>query len=245
MLKLIKRSFYSPQAYGLIRVLLLLDVCFIAIHILVFFLYYIGQIDDYRNYNFLDVTNDGSLAEFFQYLKYFFVLIMLVHLVYSKKRYPYISWFLLFAFFLLDDSLSLHETFGEVLVDAFNFQPMFGLRDLDFGELTFILSVGLILLSGLIIALIKGDSVFRKRTIDLLLLLLFFTYFGVGFDMLHVFLGENPRVAFIIGIIEDGGEMVTMSVMVWYILYFLSSQDDDRNYLFRLLVPEQSIQKNH
>ncbi len=46
------------------------------------------------------------------------------------------------------------------------------------------------------------------------LFILLLAFFGVFFDMVHVAIpwGES-----LWGIIEDGGEMLTMSIIVWYV----------------------------
>jgi hypothetical protein len=40
--------------------------------------------------------------------------------------------------------------------------------------------------------------------------------FGIGFDMVHVIFGEYLIVNFVIGLIEDGGEMIIVTLMVCY-----------------------------
>lgn len=240
MLKLIRENFSSSKANNLIGTLIVFDLFFVAIHFVAFLLFYLGHIEDINDYYYLALTKDGSWAEFFQYLKYLFVLVFVVHLMYSKKKFFYLSWFLLFLFFLFDDALSLHEKVGEIFAKEVDFQPMLGLRKVDFGELAFVLVIGLAILSVFIITYFKGGPVYRKRTIDMLILLALMIFFGVGFDLLHVALGEDDRVSFILGLIEDGGEMVTMSIIVWYVFRLLPSQDKKENYLFQLLVPNHN-----
>jgi hypothetical protein len=212
---------------------------FIIIHIITCFLYFIGKIENFGDYNFLVLTQDESFAEIFQYLKYISVLFITAYIFYINKGYSYLSWALLFLFFLLDDSLSLHENVGEFLVNEFNFKPMFGLRAVDFGELIFVGIVGLFLLLSFVLAYFKGTTMFRKRTIDLFVLLAFMIFFGIGFDMLHEILGENLKVGFVIGLIEDGGEMVVMTLIVWYVYQLIISDKKVKSYLFEILYPKQ------
>jgi hypothetical protein len=128
---------------------------------------------------------------------------------------------------------------GEFLVNEFNFKPMFGLRAVDFGELIFVGIVGLFLLLSFVLAYFKGTTMFRKRTIDLFVLLAFMIFFGIGFDMLHEILGENLKVGFVIGLIEDGGEMVVMTLIVWYVYQLIISDKKVKSYLFEILYPKQ------
>lgn len=70
---------------------------------------------------------------------------------------------------------------------------------------------------------LRSSTALKRRSIDRLLLLLMVVVFGVGFDILHsatsAFLAWERR--FIIGVSEDGGEMITASLIVWH-LFLLS-----------------------
>ncbi len=239
MIKYLRDNFSAKKTNKLLLILLFVDLIFVVVHIVTCFLYFIGKIENFGDYNFLVLTQDESFAEIFQYLKYLSVIIMIGYLMYVEKAYAYISWVLLFIFFLLDDSLSLHESMGEVLVKEFNFKPMFGLRAVDFGELTFVAIVGMAILLSFVLAYFKGNLIFKKRTIDLFILLAFMIFFGVGFDMLHEILGENLKVGFVIGLIEDGGEMVVMTLIVWYVYQLIASNKKVKSYLFEILYPKR------
>jgi hypothetical protein len=239
MIKYLRDNFSAKKTNKLLLILLIVDLVFIVIHIVTCFLYFIGKIENFGDYNFLVLTQDESFAEIFQYLKYVSVIVMIGYLMYVEKAYAYISWVLLFIFFLLDDSLSLHESMGEVLVEEFNFKPMFGLRAVDFGELTFVAIVGVAILLSFVLAYIKGNTIFKKRTIDLFILLGFMIFFGIGFDMLHEILGENLKVGFVIGLIEDGGEMIVMTLIVWYVYQLIKSDKKVKSYLFEFLYPKK------
>jgi len=239
MINYLRNNFSFKSANRLLGALLIIDLIFIIIHIITCFLYFIGKIENFGDYNILVLTQDESFAEIFQYLKYLSVIIMIGYLMNLEKAYAYISWVLLFVFFLLDDSLSLHESMGEVLVNKFNFKPMFGLRAVDFGELTFVAIVGMAILLSFVLAYFKGNLIFKRRTIDLFVLLAFMIFFGIGFDMLHEILGENLKVGFVIGLIEDGGEMVVMTLIVWYVYQLIKSDKKVKSYLFEILNPKQ------
>mgnify|MGYP001039594719 CR=1 FL=1 len=234
MIKYLKDNFSYSNTNKLLIALLVVDFIFIIIHISTCFLYFIGKIENFGDYNYLVLTQDESFAEIFQYLKYIAVLVMIGNLYYVEKSYSYFSWFLLFGFFLADDALSLHESAGEVMVNKFGFKPMFGLRAVDFGELTFVAIMGLFILIPFIVTFFKGTIKFRKRTVDLFILLALMVFFGIGFDMLHEMLGENLKVGFVIGLIEDGGEMIVMSFIVWYIYFLITFNAKKEQYLFNL-----------
>jgi len=215
-------------AKKLLLKLFFIDLIFVVIHISVCLVYYLGYIENFGDYNFLVLTQDKSFAEIFQYFKYALFIGITIYLIIKEKSYAYISWILLFLFMLLDDSLSLHEFAGEYLAGKYNFQPKFELRAVDFGELIFMALAGLIVLFTLGMTYFKSGAVFRKRTHSILFLLGFLVLFGVGFDMLHEILGENLKVGFVIGLIEDGGEMIIVTIMVCYVYQLLKSVETYR-----------------
>lgn len=222
MLKFVKRNIVIEVAKKLFLRLLLIDLIFVFVHIGICLIYYLGIIDDFGEYSFLVLTQDDSYAEMFQYVKYIAFIGMTIYLILIEKVYAYLSWALLYLFFLLDDSLGLHESAGEFIAEKFNLTPMYGLRAVDFGELSFIAAIGVLLFSVIGIAYYKGGNTFKKRTNRLFLLLFFLVVFGVGFDMLHEILGENLKVNFIIGLTEDGGEMLIVTLMVCYLYQLIN-----------------------
>ena len=244
MLKFLKNDLTIEVAKKLLLRLLLIDFIFIIIHITVCLVYYLGYIEDFGEYNFLVLTQDESYAEMFQYLKYIAFIVMTIYLISIEKSYAYISWVLLFLFFLLDDSLSLHELAGELLAEKYNFEPKFGLRAVDFGELGFVAVMGSIILFTMGIAYFRGGDSFKKRTHRLLFLLAFLVLFGVGFDMLHEMLGENLIVGFVIGLIEDGGEMLIVTLMVCYIYQLIKPVDTYRFNIIEVFNFNKSKSKN-
>lgn len=140
----------------------------------------------------------------------------------------YVSWLLLFILMLLDDSLKFHERFGSWVIEKFDYQPMFGLRAQDLGELTYVGIFGIILLFFLVGGYYYGDQKYRKTTIDLGLLFAVFLFFGIGVDMIHEFMDHNRYTLLTLILLEDGGEMVVLSLFVWY-LYFLKLKPEDHN----------------
>jgi hypothetical protein len=61
----------------------------------------------------------------------------------------------------------------------------------------------------------SGSRNFRRASVVLFILLLLFAFFAVVTDLLHVLL-PFPTLARVFDAIEDGGEMVVMSLIVWF-----------------------------
>jgi hypothetical protein len=130
-----------------------------------------------------------------------------------RKKKIYFAWALLFLYFLLDDSLQFHENFGAYLVEYFNFKPNFGLRAQDFGELTTSFFAGLILFSLILINYYYSDPKEKNITHNIFKLVLLLAFFGVFLDVLHIAIPSVKGLA----TIEDGGEMIVMSLILAYV----------------------------
>ena len=122
------------------------------------------------------------------------------------------SWSVLFIYLLLDDSLIIHEKFGGYLAKYLDFQPMFYLRAEDFGELSVSILFGFLLFTFIGASYVFSGQIERHVSKHLFILIIFLAFFGVLVDMLHVAI---PWGKTIFGFIEDGGEMLVISIIVW------------------------------
>ena len=171
-----------------------------------------------------DITQEGGYAELFQYVKEFWCTILLLLVAWQARSASYLVWTFFFGYLLADDMLQIHETGGEMIAAHLNFASGFGLRAKDLGELTVTLAVAIVLFLALGLTYWHSNPRFRKVSMDILLLLAGLAFFGVALDMLHVMvynveaLGSWASIfGEAIGLIEDGGEMLVMSLMVWYL----------------------------
>jgi hypothetical protein len=188
--------------------LISIDVLFIVIHIINSF--------TFNNPDF-KITSDRSYPEFYQYTKYFLVVLMLINISIKNKSYSYTSWAILFTYFLIDDSFQIHETFGGFIANIITFSPPFGLRRQDIGELVTSSIAGLVIFPTIIWKYLRGTDEFKKETINIALLVSLLVFCGIFLDMLHEALPLNRIFKGIFGILEDGGEMVAMTLITWYI----------------------------
>jgi hypothetical protein len=99
----------------------------------------------------------------------------------------------------------------------------FGLRPDDIGELIFAAAFG-----GVTVLLIgfgywRGDSHARNVSRDMAILVVALGALGVGVDIAHVITYfKAPLLAQFLLILEDGGEMLVVSVMVAYSVHVLN-----------------------
>jgi hypothetical protein len=196
-------KFYDPSN-KLFVMLLAADFVFIFLTLL----YGLGIVTDQR---FL-ITHDLSYGEFFQYIKEFFIAILLFLLAWQKKSILYFTWCLLFIYLLFDDAMSVHEDWGLQLVSYLDLKPFLHLRAQDFGELIVSLFFGAILFSLISISYYFSALQDRKISQRLALYIAILAFFGVFVDMVHSALALKG-----LGLIEDSGEMIVMSTIAWYV----------------------------
>src|SRR3990172_10722019 len=193
----------------LLILLIAADVSFIVLHL--FHTYTILLPD-----NLFSIGQDRGYGEFFQYTKELWVAILLFLLGLRKRKFLYIIFAFLFLYFLIDDALEVHERFGAFLSDFLNFQPNLGLRAIDFGELAVSIFFGALFFFAIGITHHQSDSSARTVSKYLIILIVLLALFGVVMDMLEIIV-EHAVVNPILVMIEEGGEMLVMSMITWFV----------------------------
>jgi hypothetical protein len=186
----------------------------LAVDALFFFLHFCYVLFKIPNNKLLFIEADVSFGEFFQYCKYLILLTLLFITAWQKKTWLYGSWALLFCYLLADDSLRIHEQFGLFLSQFLHFHPALALRATDFGEL-----LSLALTAGTILVLIAlahyySDKATRRLSYVIVPTLALLIFCGVILDMAHILFAANRYTDRIFGFLEDGGEMLTLSLLV-------------------------------
>jgi hypothetical protein len=108
------------------------------------------------------------------------------------------------------------ERLGFLLAEDLGLRAHFGLRGQDVGELLASAGVGLLFLPSLALAYWRAGRAVRRTLLDFALLLAVLVFFAVGVDMLHSIVGPRGFWYQSFGVLEDGGELVTLSLLVWY-----------------------------
>jgi hypothetical protein len=180
------------------------------------------------NDELFSIGRDRGYAEIFQYIKWFWIIVLFSYLTIARRSFSYVAWGVTFLYLLCDDSLGIHEKIGRLISGNLGFEPPFGMYPRDIGELAVSALAGITLTPLLIWAYLRGSPAFKNMSQDLLLLILVLAFFGVAVDTVHSIvrgLGLGSKAEFILGLIEDGGEMLIASLMVWYV-FLLSIRDD-------------------
>lgn len=201
----------GPWPLKLLLGLLAIDVLILATYVIYGMLDIV--FDAGKMPHFWNIAEEGSASEFFNYLKWIFIVIALL-IAYGKSKIAlFASFAIVFAMVLLDDSLQLHERGGAWAVNAFQIQPAFGLRAQDFGELSTWGLLGAIAGIVLLWGYLKHTAASLPYGIYFLIVLVALVFTAMGIDMLNAWDGLNEETTFnnimtgILTISEDGGEM--------------------------------------
>lgn len=188
--------------------------------------FYNSWIPDDQWKEFYALAADDSIGELVQYFKWFAVSVLFVIITIKRSSSSFIAWAILFLYLLLDDSLSIHENVGGYLVSNISFGLPGGLRMQDIGELIVSGIVGSILLVIFMFAYKKSNDFFKITTHNMFFLFLALVFFGVFFDVFAVMTySGNATAAFLFDVIEDGGEMIVGSFMLWYAVLTLNAKN--------------------
>jgi len=212
------------------------DLFFIILHIVYFFYDPRGIMESKWS-----IEKDGGLAEAYQYVKEFWIVLMFIWIALRSSRISLLSWATIFLYVLFDDMLTIHEIYGDKIASRFGFSSFLGLRPEDLGELTVFIFFGSILFFLIAFTYYKNRNIpiikdFNKK---LIYLLIFLTFFGMATDVLHSMSGSVLRFLdwpvslkvitwFSLGLLEDGGEMIVMSLVFWYVFLKTVPLKDNR-----------------
>jgi len=226
-----RRYFDESSATLLLVLLLCTDLAFYAIQFLAPFF------PSLNNNLMLDITKDGGYPEAFQYLKWFWITILMMYVLIRNRSLSYGAWVFIFTYLLCDDAFKIHENGGHLAAKYLSFIPPLGLRLQDIGELTTTAVACSILLPLFAWAYAYGSQIFKQLSHDLLILLLALAFFGIVADLaltaLHPYL--NWKGVLFFKVFEDGGEMSVASLILWYVFRHAIRDENDSSHLFDLI----------
>ncbi len=189
-----------------LSLLLAADIAFMALHF-------------YRKVHgagsgLLDISQDGGYAEMFQYLKEFWIALLLARAAVLRRDRWLWLWSMVFAYVLLDDAMEIHERAGNWLAAHGVVGAGLGAKAKDLGQLLFFVGAAGICASA-VVALRRFLPAPPMQVHNALLLLFAgLVFFGVAVDLLHSIVARLGVRG--LGVIEDGGEMLVMSLLAAY-----------------------------
>lgn len=214
------------RASLLLLLLLSTDFVFITLHIINRIIVF----DEPRRFR---VDIDGSYPEVYQYIKYFWIILLFIYTMGLTHSKGYVAWILIFFYFLVDDALALHEDLGRQFDQAVEMNAPLALRVQDIGEFIVFALFALLLMTLLVWAYRRGSPVFKKVSRDLLILLAAFAFFVVVIDVVQAALDLGQSMYAVVALMEDGGEMLVGSLMVWYVFWLSLHGGEPETFLYQ------------
>lgn len=169
---------------------------------------------------------DGGYSETWGYVLQAALAVSLVAVAVLSRRPVWVGWAALFAAALADDKLRLHENKGAWLADRLGerlwFPPdgFLGLRANDLGEILVWGLLSVVPLGVVALCLLRSDHRTRRANLGLAVLVAAYVFFGGVVDQLHVLVLDTP-LAGSLGTVEDGGELVVLSLTLSYVVALL------------------------
>lgn len=157
---------------------------------------------------------DRSYSEFFQYAKYVWAVMMLLLLSVQHRAGIYAAWAVVCTYVLVDDAFMLHENVGRAVLAAF---PQGGETAMHMGELGFLAAVCVVLGAVVLIAHRRARPPHSAASSTLTALFAALVFFGIVVDAAHSFVAPGSALDAPLTVLEDGGEMVVLSVVVAFV----------------------------
>ena len=161
----------------------------------------------------LRIDRDWGLGEIFGYMKWLWIAGILLSRFRQTNALIFLGLGSLCLLALADDGLQLHENFAETIFPRLGLHTVFPAGS---GEVVFLALAGLLVFAPLLIGWLRAGPALRHQLVPFLIL-----FGGVVFcvaivDFIHTQLPDQSLTAGLLGILEDGGEMVFLSMMVSY-----------------------------
>ncbi|GAB3418185.1 hypothetical protein [Niabella aquatica] len=204
-------------------ILLAIDIVLIVLNVINFY----HPFPDPRLY---EIEVDDSYAEDFQNFKWIIMILALAMIALFRKEKKYFTWILVFIFLFLEDVFRIHGALGHFFYDVFGMTS--GRRGGKIMELFAAAFLGFIFMAPVFEAYKKGDALFRKHSKAIFILLALFLFCAIVIDQVHrlAIVQYNWKYNVILGTLEDGGELITESLLTGYLLSIALKQDTDKYY---------------
>ena len=221
-------NFHVRSASVLLVLLLLFDLLFVSLSLINYF--------KHLESSKLNIINEAGYAEVYQHIKFLLVIVLLIYIALKNASARYLTWAGVFTYFLLDDFLQIHERFGNKIASSITFIPPLGISHQAFGELVISLIAFLIMFAVLVQAYRgSGSTTFKKISLDMALLIIVLAFFGVFIDVANTAIKIGWKTRFLLWYVEEGGELVTVSFILWYIFLVAIRDNQTGNYIYDYL----------
>ena len=221
----------KQSALILVLILFGVDALFIGLHALMLALKFFGFQEAGSSLVHFNIARDGGIPEIFNYFKLCLVSAVLM-LIYRRSRVPmYLILALIFAYAFLDDALLLHEQLGSVLAEALALPDKWGLKGRTYGQPLYFAIVAGVSAPMLLGGWIYANSTHRRLSATMIASLCALAFFAVFVDIVHAFVAGHSLIAkHALALVEDGGEMLVVTLSCWVALSIHNYVGHERNW---------------
>ena len=198
----------SSLSWHVLLVLLVVDAVLIGLAVL----YTRGVLTDPRFW----VSKERGFGEMWQYAKYIASALILFRGARRGYGPTAVLWGVLFVGLFCEDAFTIHEQLGWRLAPRLHLPPFGSMQPHQLGEIVVaaVEAGGFLLLLGVLLRTATAAS--RRLSAVLLVGLATLGLFGVGVDAIHsVVASPQSTLDAVLGIAEDGGEMIAASLLLW------------------------------
>lgn len=220
--------FKNKKTNTILWILISLDVLFILGHISL-------VLSEAKQPNsFLLDAEDWGYPELFQYVKYSTILGLVTYLIIGQKKYAYVPAIPLFVLLFIDDVFQLHYKAAWYFVYHLKITTVAGIKAVAIGQLLYYIGIGFGMFLFSLLFYKNATYQVKKAFAQIGILLVVFLFFGIGIDFLSVLL-ENyipTIIKALLTVVEEGGEMISLSLLVWFFCYLLKENPKTHDSFF-------------
>lgn len=170
-----------------------------------------------------DFDKEYSLPSLYHYALLLICCFGFYRLMQFERAYD--VWFYAFAYLLLDDMTTLHETAGWLLGKYVIPTELWFFSKRALGEITYLSVVGGLLGCLLVKRFFSVTAAVKKQFIIFSCLIVLFGLFGVLVDSIHEkTCATRDFLCLLVGIVEDGGEILVTIIIIHQIRKLLTRQ---------------------
>ena len=195
---------FEEQHKLLLAILIAVDLAFIAVHV----------IANERHGSMTSLYTDLGPAGIWGF-SMAMVAAVALHRTFRMSDFTiYMAWAATLVVVALDDLAQIHEVGGWWLDDRLGLPEVLGLQGRDIGELIVWAALAVPLLAAIAVTRADADRRARRDTTVLFVLMTLLVVVGAGFDALHMATVEDYEGVSLLGVLEDGGELIVLSLVV-------------------------------
>lgn len=200
------------------------DVVFLVIHAAFGVLTLKGVVDVWPD--FFNVDRDWGGGEILSYVKWVMSIGALVGCFMISRKPIFLGLGGLFLVCLIDDSIGLHERGTLWLIDDLTIYRYFGTHQAIVGELISWALLGIPAVASLGAGWWMSNSRDRRLVLPALMFFAGVVVCAVGMDVVHSSLPDRSLAAGLAGMLEEGGEMIFLSLLLAFVWGLLRRVDD-------------------